>query len=316
VCNAQGAALVRIQLSPPAQRLRLRTIVPVYSLSFAMKQMERLNIVGNCITAKIAMLMSQGEGGPSRSAHYRLIDCIVQRLAARRVAKSVDGFHARAVQLWSVGQCAAAALLLQRAVDLGHLPSRADLADMLLLGREGVSKDRTRALALAQEGARLGCQHCQGVIARVLFFGQGCSKDEARSLALARESAAKGSKYGQRLLGYFYQKGLAGVMQDRTKAVSMYQLAAAQNYDEAQNDLGFVHENGIGVVVDYAEALRWFKLAANQGHPTSSSNTALLYRRGRGIPADKAEAIFWYRRAAAAGHLAAAAELKKLGVAQ
>jgi len=42
----------------------------------------------------------------------------------------------------------------------------------------------------------------------------------------------------------------------------------------------------------------------------------LLYRRGRGIPADKAEAIFWYRRAAAAGHLAAAAELKKLGVAQ
>jgi len=273
-------------------------------------------VVGNCITAKIAMLVSWGEGGPSRSAHHRLIDCIVQRLAAGRVAKSVDGLHARAVQLWSIGQCSAAAVLLQRAVNLGHLPSRADLADMLMLGRKGVPKDHTRGFVLAEEGVRLGCQHCQGVMARCFFFGQGCSKDAARSLALARESAARGSKHGQRLLGFFYQKGLAGVVQDGTKAISMYQLAAAQNYDEAQNDLGFVNENGIGLVVDYAAALRWFKLAANQGHPTASSNTALIYKRGRSVPADKAEAICWFRRAAAAGHLAAAAELKKLGIAQ
>jgi len=273
-------------------------------------------VVGNCITAKIAMLVSWGEGGPSRSAHHRLIDCIVQRLAAGRVAKSVDGLHARAVQLWSVGQCSAAAVLLQRAVDLGHLPSRADLADMFMLGREGVAKDRMRALTLAEEGARLGCQHCQGIMARCLYFGVGCCKDEARSLALARESAAKGSKHGQRLLGLFYQKGLAGVVQDGTKAVSMYQLAAAQNYDEAQNDLGFVNQNGIGLEVDHAEALRWFKLAANQGHPTASCNTAFIYKRGRSVPADKAEAICWFRRAVAAGHPAAAAELKKLGVAQ
>ncbi len=75
------------------------------------------------------------------------------------------------------------------AVCHGHVLSRAELADMLFEGREGVAVDRKRACGMVEEGARLSCHHCQGVLARYYLFGFGCAKDAARSLALARASA-------------------------------------------------------------------------------------------------------------------------------
>ena len=82
------------------------------------------------------------------------------------------------------------------AVCHGHVLSHAELADMLIEGREGVAVDRKRACGMVEEGARLGCHHCPGVLARYYLFGFGCAKDAARSLALARASADEGSKYG------------------------------------------------------------------------------------------------------------------------
>jgi hypothetical protein len=60
VCNAQGAALVRIPLAPAAQRLRLRTLVPVYEM--AMMHKQRLRGMGCGGRGKLALLMPQGGG--------------------------------------------------------------------------------------------------------------------------------------------------------------------------------------------------------------------------------------------------------------
>ena len=73
----------------------------------------------------------------------------------------------QADELGASGQCAAAVVALQLAVDVGHMPSRAELADMLSHGREGVPTDEQRGLQLAEEGVRLGCQHCQGVMENI-----------------------------------------------------------------------------------------------------------------------------------------------------
>jgi len=199
------------------------------------------------------------------------------------------------------------------AVGHGHVLSRAELADMLIEGREGVAMDRKRAFGLVEEGARLGCHHCQGVLAICYFFGLGCAKDAARSLALARASAGKGSKYGQWTLGWLYRLGEGGVAQDYAAAVAQYRLAAAQGYDAAQNCLGFMYNVGYGVAQDYAEALRWYKLAAAQGLGGSMRNVGLFYEQGYSVAADRAEAIRWYKRAAAAGYSEAADALKRLG---
>jgi TPR repeat protein len=217
-----------------------------------------------------------------------------------------------AEELCASGQGAAAAVALKLAVDLGHLPSRALKAHMLLNFSEDVAKNYDAAFELAEEGARLGCHHCQGVIAYCYCDGYGCVRDRARSLELARESSGKGSRYGQWVLGYMYYHGLGGVAQDDAQAVALFRLAAAQNLDEAQLSLGHMYNTGRGVAQDDAEALRLYHLAAAQGHAAALVMVAYSHEDGLGVRKNKAAAIRWYRRAQAAGHPDAAHELRRL----
>ena len=129
---------------------------------------------------------------------------IVRRVAAKlmhTLAAAVGNKVGKeAEELCASGQCAAAAVALKLAIDVGHLPSRALKAWMLLECREGVAQDHNAAFELVEEGAHLGCHHCQGVVARCYLYGYGCVRDDARSLELARESSGKGSRYGQYVL--------------------------------------------------------------------------------------------------------------------
>ena len=216
-----------------------------------------------------------------------------------------------AEELCASGPCAAAMVALKRAVDVGHLPSRALKAWLMLDGREGVAKDGQGAFALAEEGARLGCHHCQGVMAVCCLYGRGCVKDAARSLELARESSGKGSRYGQVTLGILYRYGVGGVALDYAQALALFRLAAAQNFDAAQCNLGDMYYVGDGVARDYAEALRLFQFAAAQGHLQALYWVAHYYEGGRGVRRNKAEALRWYRRAQAAGHTYATEVLQR-----
>jgi TPR repeat protein len=178
--------------------------------------------------------------------------------------------------------------------------------------KEGVAKDCNRAFELVEVGARLGCHHCQGVMAECYLNGYGCEQDDARSIELARESSGKGSRYGQFTLGWLYDYGEGGVAQDYDQAVALYRLAAAQNLDWAQLSLGNMYHEGFGVVEDYTEALRLYHLAAAQGCHFALFNVAESHKRGRGVRKNKDEAIRWYRRAQAAGHPNAVAHLQSL----
>jgi len=218
-----------------------------------------------------------------------------------------------ALALVSTGQCATAIIHLNLSIVHSHLPSCALKAWMLLEGREGVAQDWNGAFELVEEGARLGCHHCKGVIAWFYFWMQ---EDEERSLELARESSGSGlgSRYGQCVLGWLYYSGEGGVAQDYAQAVALYRLAAAQNFDDAQRRLGHMYDEGLGVAQDDAEALRWYQLAAAQGLGAALFNVAVYHEEGEGIRKNKAEAIRWYRRAQAAGYPEAANALLRLRV--
>jgi len=97
-------------------------------------------------------------------------------------------------------------------------------ATVLLEGREGVPKNLKRAFALASKGAKFGCPHCKGVLARCFFAGYGCQLDLAKAERLAQESADARSSYGLYVLGYLaYDKG---------------RLVAAKTYWQKAADLG------------------------------------------------------------------------------
>ena len=202
-------------------------------------------------------------GCPTTGRRKDLRTLILQYTTARTPA----ALYNRAMSLVAIGQCVAAMVCLNLAAARGHLPSRALMAHMLICYREGVAWDYRTAFELVVEGTRLGCHHCQGVMAFCYLHGFGCVIDEARSLELALESSGSGSgsRYGQYVLGRLYHHGAGGVAQDYAQALAFYRLAAAQNLDDAQYSLGVLYYVGLGVAQDYAEALRWYKLAAAQG---------------------------------------------------
>ena len=65
------------------------------------------------------------------------------------------------------------------------------------------------------------------------------------------------------------------------EAIKWFRSAAAKGYAAAQNNLGFVYENGMGLTTDYVEAAKWYKLAARQGYAGAQGHLDRLYRTGR-----------------------------------
>ena len=221
-------------------------------------------------------------GGLEKRSAKKCMLKVAQRIVSKLLSLVRDKAAKEAEELCALGQYEAAQVPLKLAIDLGHLPSRAHYACMLIVGREGVASDRNAAFELVKVGVRLGCHHCQGVMAWYYCENTyGCVMDAARSLELARESSGKGSRYGQYVLGWLYLNGGGGVAQDDAQAVALYRLAAAQNLDEAQFSLGDMHYHGRGVAPDFAEALRLYQLAAAQGHPEALFNVAQRARSRR-----------------------------------
>jgi TPR repeat protein len=276
------------------------------------KNLQHMKGIG--FADKLIQQLLQSVGcGLSNKKLIIMMRFIMTRVYSKWMASVRDEAAKEAEELCASGQCAAALPPLQIAIDLGDLPSRALKAWLLIAGREGVVKDRNGAFHLAEEGARLGCHHCQGVLAACYRWGNGIWRFDARSLELARESSGKGSRYGLYMLGALHQLGVGGVAWDDAQAVALFRLAATQNFDGAQYGLGYMYSRGFGVDRDHAVALRLFQLAAAQGHPEAMYMVANCHEYGRGVRKNEVEAIHWYRRAQAAGHPDAADALQKLG---
>ena len=305
LCNTQGVALFPFIRLPPRVS-RPFAGAPVYDMSLT--HAERLRVVGCGLKGRLVRLLSLGvdrhfEPQSTLRACFKMMYMHVRRVAAVLAAAVRDEAAKEAEELCAAGQCAAAVVPLQRAIELGDSPSIALKAWLLINGREGVAEDLKRGFELAKEGARLGCHHCQGVLAYCYLNGYVCKRDEARSLALARESSGMGSRYGQYTLGRLHHSVWPKPKPaDIAQAVALYRLSAAQGLGEAQTKLGRMHRDGEGVARDHAESLRCHLLAAAQGLPDAMFCVGICLQRKRfGVAADVAEAIRWYRRAQAAG---------------
>jgi TPR repeat protein len=89
------------------------------------------------------------------------------------------------------------------------------------------------------------------------------------------------------LLGY-QQIEAKGQTLDTETLKQLRQLAEG-GYPAAQNDLGWVYQNGKGVPQDDREAIKWYRKAAQQGYAIAQDNLGWMYQNGRGIPQDDAE---------------------------
>ena len=118
-------------------------------------------------------------------------------------------------------------------------------------------------------------------------FSTGAPAPSLASQISAAEALGKGDEAWRR--------------KDYAEAAHWYRRAADQGNSEAQNNVGWLYENGRGVAQDYGEAMRWFLLAAEQANAPAQANIGWLYENGRGVAQDYGEAMRWYRAAADSG---------------
>ena len=122
--------------------------------------------------------------------------------------------------------------------------------------------------------------------------------DYASALQIWRDLAEQGDAAAQNNIGYMYENG-QGTSQDYTEAVKWWRRAAAQGVVAAQHNLGVMYATGRGVPHNDAEAVKWYRLAAERGFAKAQHNLAVMYEHAMGVPRDYVQAYMWFDLAAA-----------------
>ena len=257
--NSSGAPSVRPPPPLPAATRFTGTIS-----AEALDAAHRLRLLGCGLLGMLVLRMADASVletrlSPAISEKARRLmrfDGSLRRVGAGRGFNSPEGarFVQQSVQpLLHDWRFAEVAAIYCRSVALGLVIFRAELAWLLVWGRDGVCEDKQAACRIAQEGSRRGCAHSRGVFAVCLACGIGCPKDAARAMQLAGDSAASGSKYGH----YAVARLLFEERKHDSRVACLFRKAAEQNLDAAQWCIGYLHEHGLGVPQNFKEAMHW-----------------------------------------------------------
>ena len=99
-----------------------------------------------------------------------------------------------------------------------------------------------------------------------------------------------------------FDEGLSAFQEgDYWTAFRNWHKLAGEGNMHAQNNLGWMYENGKGVPLDITEAARWYRLAAKQGDSSAQLNLGNFYYLGTGVAQDNISALKWWAIAAAQG---------------
>jgi TPR repeat protein len=209
---------------------------------------------------------------------------------AKEMYERAERLRATSFRSQNVAECRQtnqdAAELLNQATKLGSLKARACLADMLLNGTTlGIAPNFNEVNRLLIDEAYPEDPDCKGVLAhyylRMGYYYIAAKRDIVRHAA----KAAAGSKYGQLVIG------LIELETNPAPAFVQFDLAAEQNYDQAQVALG---ELWLGATPpNQGEALRLFERAALQGNIHAFYLIANMHKKN----AQDAQDITSYREA-------------------
>lgn len=92
-----------------------------------------------------------------------------------------------------------------------------------------------------------------------------------------------------------YQRG------DYATAARLLRADALQGDANAQKNLGYLYEEGLGVPRDPAQALAWYQRAADQGYAAAYNDLGAMYANGTGVPQDLVRAYVLFTQAWAKG---------------
>lgn len=172
---------------------------------------------------------------------------------------------------------------------------------LMLLDGTYVKKDRKEAYALMQAAAEANNELAQFNLAQMIVRDRPGERGLEEAKPYFQRAAEAGLADAQYAMSQIEARGTAGIEGNDTEARRWLELAAKQNYDTAQFDLGLWMIEGRGGARDQAEGFGWLLRAAQSGNVASQNQVAKLYMQGIGVEPDTLSAASWYMLARRAG---------------
>jgi len=122
---------------------------------------------------------------------------------------------------------------------------------------------------LSQADANPIAQYCLGVCYQ---SGYGTKINPDKALIYLELSADQGNKEAQYLLANIYYS-----KRNFKEAFELYKKSADQGHLSALDNLGFLHQKGLGTSINIDEAINCYKLSADQGYALALSNLGFVY---------------------------------------
>ncbi|MEO3389174.1 tetratricopeptide repeat protein [Mesorhizobium sp. CAU 1741] len=172
---------------------------------------------------------------------------------------------------------------------------------MILLDGGAEFRDEERAFSLMERAADAGHRLARFNFAQMLADRDPTERGRERAAEYYEMAAEGGLADAQYAMAQFFRNGTGGKPVDLDKARYWLELAANQNYDTAQIELGTMLVEGRGGAEQEKAGFAWLMRAARAGNPAAQNRVAKLYRSGVGVEADRVTAVAWYLRARRAG---------------
>ena len=167
------------------------------------------------------------------------------------------------------------------AAEKGHITAQYYLGISYQLG-EGIDKDEKKAFEIMknlvekdEEKENLDAHFQLGYY---YDYGIGTEVNKSKAIDLYKVAAKKGDIIAQYILGKCYESGEGSIYKDEEKAFEIMRNLAEKEkeYSDAQFQLGYYYDKGIGTKVNKSKAFELYKIAAVKGHIISNAFSSSL----------------------------------------
>lgn len=174
----------------------------------------------------------------------------------------------------------------QLRADQGDVESMVAMGDLYYWGARGVQRDHNRAFHYFERAAHEGHSNSQCAVANMLLRGEGVKlsqRDNETAIAWYKKAIdAENHPRALNGLGYLHFHGSAGLPQNKTKALALFERAANEQRDgDSMFNAGYCYARGIGTTRNMTRAIELFDLGARKfGHFDSVMELAGVWMHG------------------------------------
>ena len=249
--------------------------------------------VGGIRLIKEVADQSVPEGATQLGHAYRVGDCVAKDLVAAQdwFEKAIAADYAPAENELAVMYFSGEGVPknLVKSFDLNMKAAKQDCAPaqynvgMAYENGYGVKQDLNEARIWYAKAVVGGNPHACNNLSLIYLRGLGCAKDENLAMSLRKQGVRNGCPMACYNLGRDYATGSNGMPKNMAEAVRLYKKSVQLVNDQrANNELGYIYENGLAGKKDLQLAIGYYREASKGGNQFAAQRLKALK-----VPVDK-----------------------------